>query len=117
MKKLKTNYDDRIAAAKEAKQALLAKFKPKPTVQAEVLVTREEEKALERERVRQERAEAKEAARLAAEAAAAAQVLSAEEEERLALQAKREERKLRKQMEKAEARAKKEGRLAMRQVA
>ena len=66
MKKLKTNYDDRIAAAKEAKQALLAKFKPKPTVQAEVLVTREEEKALERERVRQDRAEAKEAARLAA---------------------------------------------------
>ena len=54
-KKLRTNFSDRQADAAEAKKALLAKFKPKPTVQAEAPVDRAAEKAAELERVRTER--------------------------------------------------------------
>ena len=39
---LKTGHAERQAAAAEAKKALLAKFKPKPMVQAENLESREE---------------------------------------------------------------------------
>ena len=63
---LKTGFADRLKAQAEAKKAQLAKFKPKPTVQAEDFESREAVRARELEVVRQARAEAKEAARLAA---------------------------------------------------
>ena len=103
---LKTGFTDRIQAAKEAKLALVAKLKPKPTIVAEVFESREEIRARELAAVRQARAEAKEAARLAAEAAEAA-----------ALEAKRGERKERKALTKAEQKAKRDAKYAARKAA
>ena len=67
--KVLPGFSDRLAAQAEARKALLAKFKPKPTVTAEVLETREQRKARELEEVRAKRAAEKEAARLAKEKA------------------------------------------------
>ena len=111
-KKLRTNFSDRQADAAEAKKALLAKFKPKPSVQADAPVDRAAEKAVELERVRTERAVEKERARVAREAAAAAARASQAELEAAALAAKRENRKERKQMEKATSQAKRAERFA-----
>jgi hypothetical protein len=116
---LRTGYAERQKAAAEAKKALLAKFKPKPTVTATHFITREERQAAEREAARKAREQAKEEARLAAEAKAEADRIAAaeaaevarlallnNEEAQLAL--KRDERKARKAEAKAEARAKRE---------
>jgi hypothetical protein len=116
---LRTGFAERQKAAAEAKKALLAKFKPKPTVQATDFISREERLAAEREATRKAREVAKEEARKAAEAKAEAERIAAEksaEERRLALandeQAqlalKRDERKARKAEAKAAARAKRE---------
>lgn len=92
-----TGFADRISAQQEAKKAMLAKFKAKPTVQDPDFDKREELRAAELEAVRAARAEAKEKARLEA---------LAREEELLA--AKRAERKERKALEAAEMRVRKE---------
>jgi hypothetical protein len=105
-KKLRTNFADRQADAAEAKKALLAKFKPKPTVQAESPVDREARRQAELEAVRAQRAAEKETARIAREAAAAAARKVQEEAEAAALAAKRENRKERKAMERATSQAK-----------
>ena len=63
---LKTGFTDRLATAAEAKKALLAKMKPKPTVIDPDFDKREELRAAELEAVRAARAEAKEKARLEA---------------------------------------------------
>ena len=105
-KKLRTNFSDRQADAADAKKALLAKFKPKPTVTAEAPVDRAAEKAAELERVRAERAVEKEQSRQAREAAAAAARAAEAAAEALALAAKRENRKERKAMERATSQAK-----------
>ena len=102
---LKTGFAERLTAQQEAKKALLAKMKPKPTVQAEVLESREEIRARELAAVRQARADAKEAARLAAEAKAQAE-----------LDAKRGERKERKALTKAEQKAKRDAKYAARKA-
>jgi hypothetical protein len=97
--KLKTGFADRQQAAAEAKQAMLAKFRPKPTIQDPEFERRHETRAAELEAVRAARAAAKEAARVAA--------LATEE----AIQAaKRQERKDRKAQEKNDARARREAR-------
>lgn len=106
----KTGFNDRLTAAAEAKKALLARFKPKPAVQAEVLVDREAEKAAKREQARLERLAAKEAKILAAAAAEEERLLAIENDADLQLQMKRNDRKERKAAEKAAARAKKEAR-------
>jgi hypothetical protein len=103
-----TSFADRQKAAAEAKQAVLAKFKPKPTVADPNFQSRQQRKALELEAVRIERAAAKEAARLEAEKAKQAQVEAALNNEEAALDAKRSERKARKAAAKAEARTKRE---------
>ena len=103
--KVMPGFSDRLAAQAEARKALLAKFKPKPTVTAEVFETREQRKARELEEVRAKRAAEKEAARLAIE-----------NDEELMLQLKREERKARKAAEKAAARAKREMSAQMRRA-
>jgi len=61
-----TGFADRISAQQEAKKAMLAKFKAKPTVQDPDFDKREEQRAAELEAVRAARAEAKEKARLEA---------------------------------------------------
>ena len=117
-----STFAERQALAAAAKKALLEKFKPKPMVQAEVLIDheaerrarmeeiraqREAEKA-ERIRVREEAAAAAEKARLEAAAAAEQARLDAE----LSVDAmKRAERKARKKEIKEAAKAKKEMRL------
>src|ERR1700712_3064484 len=65
-------FNERLASQAEARKALLEKFKPKPTVQAEVLETRADRKARELEEVRAKRVADKESARLQAEQEAAA---------------------------------------------
>ncbi len=92
-----TGFADRISAQQEAKKAMLAKFKAKPTVQDPDFDKREELRAAELEAVRAARAEAKEKARLEA---------LARQEELMA--AKRAERKERKALEAAEQRVRKE---------
>lgn len=102
---LKTGFADRLTAQAEAKKAMLAKFKPKPMVQAETFESREEIRQRELESVRAARAEAKEQARQTAES------------KRLAdLEMKRGERKQRKATTKAEQRAAREAKAASRRA-
>jgi hypothetical protein len=115
--KVLPGFSDRLAAQAEARKALLAKFKPKPTVKAEgAFETREQKKARELEEVRARRAAEKEAARLAKEKAEEEARLARENDEELMLQLKREERKARKAAEKAAARAKREMKSQMRRA-
>jgi hypothetical protein len=92
-----TGFADRISSQQEAKKAMLAKFKAKPTVQDPDFDKRDEQRAAELEAVRAARAEAKEVARLEA---------LARQEEIAAV--KRAERKERKTLEAAEQRVRKE---------
>lgn len=114
--KVLPGFSDRLAAQAEARKALLAKFKPKPAVQAEVFETREQRKVRELEEVRAKRAAEKEAARLAKEKAEEDARLARENDEELMLQLKREDRKARKAAEKAAARAKREQKSMMRRT-
>jgi Family of unknown function (DUF6481) len=102
---LKTGYAERIKTAKEAKQALLAKLKPKTTAQPEEFVSRKELKARELEAARAARAAAKEKA--LEEAAARAEN---------DLESKRAERKDRKAQVKAEQRARREAKSTARKA-
>jgi len=109
---------DRLSAAAEAKAALLAKLKPKPTVTDPLFeqrtALREAELKAELDEVRTARATAKEATRqAAADAAAADQAVIAATHE-AALAEKRGVRKERKQLTKAEAQAKRDARYAAR---
>ena len=117
MKDMKgSGLDDRLKAAADAKAALLAKMKPKPTVTDPQFAERGAMREAELKAVRQARADDKEAARqAAAEAAAAAEdvVLAAEA---AALELKRGERKERKQLTKVEAKAKRDARYAARKA-
>ena len=66
-----SKFSDRQAASAAAKQAMLEKFKPKPTVTDPDLEARKAEKAAELERLRAERAaQREEKRRIAGEAAA-----------------------------------------------
>ncbi len=116
-----STFSDRQAASLAAKQALLAKFKPKPMVVAETPIdheaerrarmeairTQREAEKLERQRAREEAAAAAEQARL--EAIAAAERARIEAEQSTDAQ-KRAERKARKKEVKEAAKAKKETR-------
>jgi hypothetical protein len=110
---LNTGFADRISNAQAAKQAMLAKFKPKPTVTAEAPLDRAAEREAELARVRAERAAQKEAARRAAAERAAAQREAQAAADMAVLESKRAERKDRKANAKADARARKEERMAM----
>jgi len=102
---LKTGFADRLSAQAEARKALVAKLKPKPTIQAVDLESREVIRERELAAVRQARADAKEAARQAAAAA-----------ELAALEAKRGDRKERKALTKAEQKAKRDAKYAARKA-
>jgi hypothetical protein len=107
---------DRLAAAAEAKAALLAKLKPKPAVTAPPTQSRAELREAELKAVRLARAADKEAARVAAaeKIASAAAAVAADEEAVLA--EKRGARKERKQLTKAEAQSKRDARYAARKA-
>jgi hypothetical protein len=109
-----TQFTDRLESQAEAKKALLAKFKPKPAVQADLAAIRAEREA-EKERVRQERLAAKEAARVAAEEAEKARQEALLNDEAYQLELQRQARKDRKLNQKAEAQAKREASRALRQ--
>jgi hypothetical protein len=107
-----TKFSDRLSTAADAKAALIAKLKPKPTVTAAEPIDREAEReakreeirlarVVEKEKQREARAEREEAARLAAVAT-----------EQAVLEAKRAERKERKSNEKMDAQSRRAQRLA-----
>lgn len=111
-----TAFTDRLTAQQEAKKALLAKFKPKPTVQDPEFDKLAEKRAAEKEALRQqhelakaeerrEKAE-KDAERLAADQAAQDEVEAA----------KRADRKARKQLTKEEQKARRDARYAARKA-
>jgi len=112
MKAPTASFADRQAAANEARMAMLAKLKPKPTVTDPNFIPREARKAAEREKLRQERERAKDAARAAAAEAEAARRLALLNDEEAQLALRRDERKQRKAEAKAAARAKRESRRA-----
>jgi predicted house-cleaning NTP pyrophosphatase (Maf/HAM1 superfamily) len=114
--KVLPGFSERLAAQAEARKALLEKFKPKPTVVAEVFETREQRKARELEEVRAKRAADKEAVRLAKEKAEEEARIAMENDEELMLQLKRDDRKARKAAAKAEARNKREMKSQMRRT-
>lgn len=111
-----TGFAERLKTASAAKQALLAKFKSKPTVTDPLFAEREAMRAAELVKVRQDRDEAKAAAKLVAaeavEAARLAEVAVAE----AALDAKRGERKERKALTKAEQKTARDVRYAARKA-
>ena len=111
-----TSFSDRLKAASEAKKAMLAKFKSKPTVTDPHFEERAAMRAAELEKVRTERAEAKATAKQALadteEAARQAEADQAAAE----LDAKRGERKERKALTKAEAKAARDARYAARKA-
>lgn len=109
---LKTGFQDRISAAAEAKKAMLARMKPKPTVTDPNFVDRATRKALEVEAIRAQRAAEREAAKAEQEAKRLAEIEARAAEAETELEAKRRERKERKAAAKEEARLKKELRRA-----
>lgn len=112
--RLKTGFADRATASLEAKKAMLAKFKPKPTVVApETLAEREAERQAELERVRNERLAAKEAKRMAAIEAEQARVRAEIEAQAAKLEMVRSARKERQSREKEEARLRRELRMQL----
>lgn len=107
---------DRLAAAAEAKAALLAKLKPKPTVTDPLFAERAAMKAAELQAVR----DAREADRAQARQDALDRVAAAEADvaaaEAAALADKRGARKERKQLSKEEAKAKRDAKYAARKA-
>lgn len=112
----KTGFAERLKAAAEAKQALLAKFKPKAAVTDPLFEQRGAMRAAELQEVRSQRADAKAAARQAVLDAQDAARQQAVDAEAAVLHAKRGERKERKALTKAEAKAKRDARYAARQA-
>lgn len=106
------NFNDRLSASADAKKALLAKLKPKPTVTAPEPINRDAEREAKREEIRLARLAEKEKQREARaereEAARQAAVIA----EQAALEAKRAVRKERKANEKMDAQARRAERLA-----
>jgi hypothetical protein len=111
---------DRLSAAADAKAALLAKLKPKPTVTDPLFEERAALRAAERKTeldgVRTARADEKEAGRQAVADAIAADAATIQAAEDAALAEKRGARKERKQLTKAEAQQKRDARYAARKA-
>jgi hypothetical protein len=105
----KTGFAERLKTASEARKALLAQLRPRPTVTDPDFQDRATRKQSEMARVRDERAEARAAAKLAAadrdEAVRAAQAVI-----------KRAPRKARLQLTQAEAKAARDARYAARKA-
>lgn len=111
-----TGFADRLKAAAEARQALLDKLKPKPTVTAPETVNRADARKAELEQVRKDRADAKAARKQAALDGAAATQQALDDAAAADLESKRGARKERKALTKAEAKAKRDARYAARKA-
>lgn len=112
--KIDPKFSDRLQAQADAKKALLARFKPKPTVTDPNFERRDEIKAQQAEAARLAREaekQAREAEKAAKQEAARLEALRRAEEE---LESKRAERKQRKALTKAEQQAKRDLRKAAR---
>lgn len=109
---LKTSFDERIKSQAEAKKALLAKFKPKPTLVTKSPAELAAEREAEKEAIRAKHATEKvERLRLAAEKAEAARQAEIEAI-RQAAEARKGAIKERKAMTKVEQKARKDARMA-----
>lgn len=111
-----TRFTDRLKTASDAKAALLAKFKAKPTVTDPLFAERAAMRAAELELLRKDRADAKAAVKQAAADAEAAVVQAEADLAAAALDAKRGERKERKALSQVEAKAKRDAKYAARQA-
>ena len=100
-----TKFEDRLSNQAEAKKALLAKLKPKPTVRPDEFVDSRTLRERELEAVRVKRAEERETQRQVQLAARAAEEA-----------AKKSERKVRKALTKAEQQQKREASRAARMM-
>lgn len=109
-------FADRQKTAAEAKAALLARFKPKPSVTDPALKPRHEKKAEELAQVREARAVEKAARKQAQADAAADKAAAIAADEAAALEAKRGERKERKALTKVEAKAARDAKYAARKA-
>jgi hypothetical protein len=112
----KTGFAARLKTAAEAKQALLDKLKPKPTVTDPLFAERAAMREAELKQVRADRAEARAVAKAATAAAEQAVVEAQAADEAADLDAKRGARKERKALSKAEAKAKRDARYAARKA-
>ncbi len=112
----KNSFQDRAAASAAAKQALLAKFKPKPMVTAPVALDRNVVREAELAAVRAARAEAKAAKEAARQALEAEAVQALQKEVEDSDDARRAERKARKAAIKDAARNKRQSNQAMRRT-
>ena len=111
-----TNLTDRLAAAADAKAALLAKLKPRPTVVDPLFEERAAMKAAELKGVRAARAVEKAEVLQATADRAAAVLADAASLDAAALADKRGARKERKQLSKEEAKAKRDAKYAARKA-
>jgi hypothetical protein len=112
----RTGFSERLKTASDARKALLANFRPKPTVLADEAPDRAQLRAAEIEKVRQARAGARAAKAEAKAAAAEAAKLAADALVASELDARRGERKERKALTKAEQKAKRDARYAARKA-
>jgi len=112
----KMTFADRLKASTAAKQALVAKFKPKPMQTDPNFADRAAERAAEVERVRLARAEAKAAKEQARVDAAEAAALAKAQAEEADLEANRGARRERKALSAAEAKAKRDAKYAARKA-
>ena len=112
----KTGFAARLKSAADAKQALLEKLRPKPTVTDPLFAERAAMREAELGQVRADRAEAKAAAKAAAAAAEQARADAHAASEAADLDAKRGARKERKALTKAESKAKRDARYAARKA-
>jgi hypothetical protein len=111
-----TGFSERLKTAAEAKKALLAGFRPKPTVTDPKADERGALRAAELDQVRQARTQARLDKKQAAADAEAARLAEIAAVEAAALDAKRGQRKERQALSKAEAKAKRDARYAARKA-
>ena len=112
----KTGFAERQKSAAEAKSALLAKFRPKPTVTDPLASQREALKAEALNELRQNHAAAKAAAKQAVADAKEAVRQAQADADAADLDARRGVRKERKALTKAEAKTKRDARYAARKA-
>lgn len=115
-KPLNDGFADRQKTAAAARQALLARFKPKPAKPAAEPIDRAAEREAALVEVRYERARAKSEKLEAAAGVIAAEAQALAEQQAAELDAKRGQRRERKALSAAEAKAKRDARYAARQA-
>jgi hypothetical protein len=111
-----TGFAERLKTASEAKKALLAKFRPKPTVVDPLASEREAMRAAALTQTRADHATAKAAVKQAAADAQEAVRQAQADAEAADLDARRGVRKERKALTKAEAKTKRDARYAARKA-